>query len=141
MYNYDVVSLPTFSTSVAVKTWDVSSFTQVAVHCWFSGQPNGWVKLLVYFDNLEYGNEVIMFNSGGVASPGRVYPVFAPTMSIVLSRPSGSMQADVRVYTACCGVSKTGKSKKPLPLNMKTVRPPLDERVVVLNPPRKPLNR
>ena len=90
------------SNSTVVGSWNVAGYQQLNVQAYAQGAP-GSVQLNCYFNNLVGYDENIVIPPGrsfGLLT--RVYQVYAPTLSIVLSNPTGPMACRVRLYAACC---------------------------------------
>jgi hypothetical protein len=104
----------TINTSTPLGQWDVGGFREVAVHMLFKGAGGAKVYPELYFNGLSVGSEAVTI---GPAGPGswnfaviaKVYPVFAPTLSIVLYNPSAPMDVEMRLYATCC---ETGRSAR-----------------------------
>jgi hypothetical protein len=97
----------TINTTTPLGYWDVGGFREVAVHMWFKGAGGAKVFAELSFNGLSAAHEEVTI---GPAPPGdwniaiiaKVYPVFAPTLSIVLYNPSASMDFQIRLYATCC---------------------------------------
>jgi hypothetical protein len=106
----------TINTTTPLGQWDVGGFREVAVHMWFKGAGGAKVYPELYFNGLSAATETVNI---GPAAPGdwniaimtKVYPVFAPTLSIVLYNPSAPMDFQMRLYATCC---ETGSSLRQL---------------------------
>lgn len=106
MYFFDQYSGP-ISQSTPLGQWDVSGYQQVAMHAWAKGPGATTLYLELYFDNMSAAHEKLTI---GPATPGswnivtlaKVYPVFAPKLSIVLYNPSAQIDFTMRLYAACC---------------------------------------
>jgi hypothetical protein len=107
----------TINTSTPLGQWDVGGFREVAVHLWFQGPEGATVQPTLSFNNLTSASEIVTIGpSPGPGYPGsevlaKVYPVFAPTLGIVLYNPDGAIDFYIRLYATCCetGTSKIGK--------------------------------
>jgi hypothetical protein len=102
MYFFDEVQLPPFSVSTVVKTWSLADYKEFALHCWFQGTAGARVQVNIYFNQIAISGDTITLSPAGLFVLTKVYPVYAPNLSIVLSNPSASIQAKVRVYAGCC---------------------------------------
>lgn len=101
MYFYSETSL-NISTSTVVGSWNVAGYQQLNVQAYALGAP-GRVQLNCYFNNLVgYDEHVTIAPGSSFGLLSRTYAIYAPTLSIVLSNPTGPMQCRVRLYAACC---------------------------------------
>ena len=117
-YQTNVINLRGQPTPI-VPAWDLSGYSQVALHMWIQGPAGATVSPLLYFDGMWAAGETLTTSAGGppnVAILAKVYSVFAPTLSVVLY-PSAAMQFQMRVYAACCGTS----TATPLAIQRKRV--------------------
>lgn len=97
----------TINTTTPLGQWNVGGFREVAVHMKFQGAGGAKVYPELYFNNLSAATEPVTI---GPAGPGgwnvvviaKVYPVFAPTLSIVLYNPSAPIDLEMRLYATCC---------------------------------------
>jgi hypothetical protein len=90
------------STTTVVGSWNVAGYQQLNVQAYANG-ASGSVQLNCYFNNLVgYDEKITIAPGSSFGLLTRVYPVYAPTLSIVLSNPTGPMACKVRLYAACC---------------------------------------
>jgi hypothetical protein len=97
----------TINTTTPLGQWNVGGFREVAVHMKFQGAGGAKVFPELYFNGLSAASEAVTI---GPAGPGgwnirvmaKVYPVFAPTLSIVLYNPSAPIDFEMRLYATCC---------------------------------------
>jgi len=104
------------STATPVGQWNVRGFREVAVHMWFKGAGGAKVYPELYFNGLSAAQETVTIGPAGpggwnIAIVTKVYPVFAPTLAIVLYNPSVPMDFQLRLCAACCDGGKTPRSK------------------------------
>ena len=100
--------------STPLGSWDVSGYQQVNVHAWVRG-ATGSVYMETYFNQLSAAQEKLTIGPVGpggwnIATITRTYPVFAPTLSILLYNPSTQMDFRIRLYAACCEPKPGGLS-------------------------------
>jgi hypothetical protein len=96
----------TITQSTPVGTWNVAGYQQINVHAWVKG-GSGTVYMETYFNNLSAVQEKLTIGpvgAGGwnIAILTRTYPVYAPTLSVVLYNPSTQMDFTLRLYAGCC---------------------------------------
>jgi hypothetical protein len=101
----------TITTSTPIGQWDLSGYSQVAVHMWVKGAGGAKVGAELYFNSLSAAQETLTIGPSGpggwnIAILSKVYPVFAPTFSLVLYNPSAQMDFALRLYASCCGTSR-----------------------------------
>ena len=105
----------TINTSTPLGQWDVGGYREVAVHLWFQGAGGAKVFPTLSYNNLTAANEELTLGpapapgGSGTAILAKVYPIFAPTLAIVLYNPGASMAYQLRLYATCC---ETGFSLK-----------------------------
>jgi hypothetical protein len=93
--------------SIPLGNWNVAGYQQITLHAWVKG-GSGTAYLQLYFNGLQAGSETLTITpssfSWSVDIITRTYPVFAPTLGVVLGTPSWSSQMDfkMRLYAACC---------------------------------------
>jgi hypothetical protein len=113
----------TITNSTPIGQWDLSGYSQVAVHILIKGPGGAKVYPELYFNNLSAAQETLTIGPPGpagwnIATLAKVYPIFAPTFSLVLYNPSAQMEINLRLYAACCGTagktSKSAQNKKVL---------------------------
>jgi hypothetical protein len=101
MYFFSETKL-NISGSTVVGSWNVAGYQQLNVQAYAQGGA-GSVQLNCYFNNLiSYDEKVIISPASSFGLLSRTYAIYAPTLSIVLSNPTGPMQCRVRLYAACC---------------------------------------
>ena len=84
------------------------------------GPAGAQVNVIFYFGGWEVAREILSLTGAGanaVALVNKVYPSFAPTLSVVLAYPSAQMIFMMRLYAACCGAS----SATPIAVQRKRV--------------------
>jgi hypothetical protein len=104
----------------AIGPWDLSGYSKVAVGMWAQGPAGAQVNVIFYFGGWEVAREILSLTGAGanaVALVNKVYPSFAPTLSVVLAYPSAQMIFMMRLYAACCGAS----SATPIAVQRKSV--------------------
>ncbi|MFO1412727.1 MAG: hypothetical protein U1F10_02205 [Burkholderiales bacterium] len=121
---YYEIGLPNVAATTPLGQWNVAGYSQVHVHMWIKGPGGSKVYPDIYFNSLSPFQETLQI---GPADPGdwnvvtlaKVYPVFAPTLSIVLYNPSAPLSFSMRLYAACCGTprltSLAAQRKRVLP--------------------------
>jgi hypothetical protein len=103
MYFFQQFSGP-ISQSTVIGSWDVSGYQQIAIQAWAQGPSGATLQLNGYFNNLIGVDEKLTLGPApsSFAILTKVYPVYAPTLHVVLSNPSASLNVKVRLYAACC---------------------------------------
>jgi hypothetical protein len=102
MYFFDRVQLPQFATSAYLKAWNLAGYKEFALHSWFRGPVGATLSMELTFNQLSGMYEKVVIGSGGFWIGTKTYPVFGPNVVITLHNPSAPMEADIRVYAACC---------------------------------------
>jgi hypothetical protein len=100
----------TITQSTPLGSWNVAGYQQINLHALVQG-GSGSVYMELYFNNLSAAQEKLTIGPVGpggwnIATLTKTYPVYAPTLSIVLYNPSTQMDFKLRLYSACCEPSK-----------------------------------
>jgi hypothetical protein len=128
----------TIVSSTPLGQWDLSGYREVAVHMSIKGPGGAKVYPEFYFNGLSAAQETLTVGPAGpdgwnVTILTKVYPVFAPTLGIVLYNPTAQMELKMRLYAACCGTYRA----TPIAIQRKrVVKKPITMEALIRGPHR-----
>ena len=99
-YFFETILNKTITATTAAKTVNLAGYKEFAIMGRFEGQAGSKFRLELEFNELNVMREEIEIDTDGLAKLTKVYPVYAPRLTVTIVNPPPNLKTKLIIYAA-----------------------------------------
>ena len=99
-YLFETILNKTITQTTTAKIVNLAGYKEFAVMGRFEGQAGSKLRLEMEFNELNAIQEEIELDADGLAKLTKVYPVYAPRLTVTIANPPPNLKARLIIYAA-----------------------------------------